>query len=346
MTAPLRKKISLGLQGAGTYGAFTWGVLDRLLDEENFAIDSISGSSSGAVNAVVLADGYAFGGGRHGAQQALRRFWTTLGQAMTLSPLARTPLDRLAGNWTLEYSPIYHLMEMAAVFHGPVLETPLSQNPLRNMLTTLVDFDRVRGCEEMELFVAATNVRTGAGRIFTRQELDPQRVVASACLPTVFAAVEVDGESYWDGSFVANPPLAPFLVHGARDVLVVQNNPISRSKLPRSMADIGNRANEIAFNISFLRELSALQHGQGIPDELRGDGMVFGQPRVHMITGIDMLGEYDISSKLNGELNFLHHLHAAGAAAADAWLRDHAHEVGVTAPPVPDKVYGAVRTGS
>jgi len=153
-----------------------------------------------------------------GAQQALRRFWTALGQTMSLSPMARTPLDRVAGNWTLEYSPVYHLLEMAAAFHGPVLETPVSQNPLRNVLSALVDFDRVRRCEELQLFVGATNVRTGGGHVFIRKELDPQRVLASACLPTVFAAVEVDGETYWDGSFTANPPLAPFLQLGAHEL--------------------------------------------------------------------------------------------------------------------------------
>lgn len=137
---------------------------------------------------------------------------------MSLSPMARTPLDRVAGNWTLEYSPVYHLLEMAAAFHGPVLETPVSQNPLRNVLSALVDFDRVRRCEELQLFVGATNVRTGGGHVFIRKELDPQRVLASACLPTVFAAVEVDGETYWDGSFTANPPLAPFLQLGAHEL--------------------------------------------------------------------------------------------------------------------------------
>ena len=322
------KRISLGLQGAGTYGAFTWGVLDRLLDEDDLKIDSISGSSSGAVNAVVMADGYAFGGGRRGAQQALRRFWTALGRTMSMSPMARTPLDRVAGNWTLEYSPVYHLLEMAAAFHGPVLDSPVSQNPLRNVLSALVDFDRVRRCEELQLFVGATNVRTGGGHVFIRKELDPQRVLASACLPTVFAAVEVDGETYWDGSFTANPPLAPFLQLGANDVIVVQNNPVSRSQIPRSMADIGNRANEIAFNISFLRELTTLQNGLGIPDEMNGNKMVPGAPRVHLITGLDSLSDYSISSKLNGELSFLLHLHELGAATADTWLGQHRDAIG------------------
>lgn len=327
--SPNTAAISLGLQGAGTYGAFTWGVLDRLLDEEDFVIESVSGSSSGAVNAAVVADGYAFGGGHSGAQQALRRFWTAIGQTMSLSPLVRTPLDYFAGNWTLEYSPMYHALEMGAAFHGPVIDAPLSQNPLRNILEALIDFDRVRGCEEIALFVAATNIRTGVGRIFTREELDPQRILASACLPTIFAAVEVEGESYWDGSFAANPPLAPFLERGARDVIVVQNNPVARSQLPRSMADIGNRANEIAFNISFLREMAALKNGFGVPDERGKENFIPGAPRVHVISGLDILSDYSISSKLNGEMKFILHLHAAGRAAAEEWLQKHRQEVGI-----------------
>jgi NTE family protein len=333
------KKIHLGLQGAGVYGAYTWGVLDRLLDEENLVIDSLSGSSSGAINAAVLADGYARGGGRRGAQQALRRFWTGLGQAASLSPLQRTPLDHLAGNWTMEYSPTYHMLEMSGVLNGPVAEVPFTRNPLRHLLSLLIDFDRVRACEELQLFVAATNVRTGGGRIFTRDELDVQKLLASACLPTVFAAVEVDGETYWDGSYVANPPLVPFLQRPADDVIIVQNNPIARAQLPRSMADIGNRANEIAFNISFQRELNALLHGQGLPDEKGGAGMQFGQPRVHLISGTDMLSEYSISSKMNGEPGFLQHLHDRGFAAASEWLERHADQIGVGSTLDPSAVF-------
>jgi NTE family protein len=314
MTAPAPKAICLGLQGAGAYGAYTWGVLDRLLEDPRFVIDSLSGSSSGAVNAVVLADGYARGGGRRGAQQALRRFWTTLGQVVWMSPMRRTPLDLWAGRWTLEYSPAYHLLELSGAMLGPTPDLPFSQNPWHNLLSSLIDFKRVRACEELQLFIAATNVRSGAGRIFTRAELNVQKVLASTCLPTVFSAVEVDGEAYWDGSYVANPPMAPFLQRTGTDVIVVQNNPVLRRQLPGSIADIGNRSDEIAFNVSFQRELNAL------PQEA---------PRRHLISGIDMLAEYSISSKLNGEPGFLRHLHEEGYASAERWLARHAEQVGV-----------------
>ena len=303
----MSKHVCMGLQGAGMYGAFTWGVLDRLLDEEDFHIDSISGSSSGAINAVVLADGYAQGGGRRGAQQSLRRFWTALGQSIALTPLQPSLLDRWRERWTMECSPAYQLLEFAGVMAGPVHETPLTHNPLRIFLSNQIDFERVRACEELQLYVAATNVNTGEARLFMREEMDVQRVLASACLPTVFAAVEVEGETYWDGSYVANPPLLPFLERGVRDVIVVQNNPIARTQLPRTMADIGNRSDEIAFNTSFWREVHAL------PD---------GQLRLHMISGLETLSEYSISSKLNGEPAFLTHLHACGVAAAERWLRN------------------------
>lgn len=320
--------VSLGLQGGGTYGAFTWGVLDRLLDEPRFVIDSLSGSSSGAVNAVVLADGYAHGGGRRGAQASLSRFWNTLGTLAASSPLQPTPLDRVAGRWTMEYSPIYALLEMAGALMGPVYEIPMTLNPLRNLLTSMVNFERVRTCHELQLFIAATNVRTGTGRIFTREEMTAQKVIASACLPTVFAAVEVDGESYWDGSYVANPPLAPLLERPARDLIVVQNNPVSRTEMPRTMADISNRSNEIAFNISFMREISALQHVGGVPDEERGSHMHFGNPRLHLISGVETIGTYAFSSKFNAEARFLTRLHDLGVKAADEWLRLHGAAVG------------------
>nr|WP_229428909.1 patatin-like phospholipase family protein [Massilia sp. ST3] len=334
------------MQGGGTYGAFGWGVLDRLLREEWLDIDAISGTSAGAINAVVLADGYAHGGGREGARRALDRFWRTLGQTAMLSPLQRTPLDHLAGGFTMEHSPAYQMLEMAGALAGPVLEIPVTLNPLRNFLQAMVNFSRVRECEELDLFIMATNVRTGTGRIFERRELDVQKLLASACLPTVFAAVEVEGETYWDGSYVANPPLAPLVGRGgARDLVVVQNNPIARENLPRSMADISNRANEIAFNISFVREISALQHLHGVPGEIRGAGAATDPVRLHLITGNDRLAEYKISAKFNAEPGFLRLLHDLGVATADTWLREHAGHLGVRSTLDPATVYFADRRG-
>ncbi|WP_229491522.1 patatin-like phospholipase family protein [Massilia sp. HP4] len=334
----MTKTISIAIQGGGTYGAFGWGVLDRLLQEDELVIDALSGSSAGAINAVVVADGYARGGGREGARKALDRFWRTLGSAATLSPLQRTPLDRMAPTFTMEFSPFYHLLEMMGALMGPVREGPLTLNPLRNFLASMIDFDRVRDCEELQVFIAATNVRTGTGKLFRREELDVQRLVASACLPTVFAAVEVEGEMYWDGSYVANPPLAPLMRHStASDLVIIQNNPIARSDMPTNIADIANRSNEIAFNISFVREVSALQYLNGVPDESRGAGAAARNKHLHLISGNEFLQDHGISAKMNAEMPFLQMLHDQGVSTADRWLKEHGASLGVrsTLDPMP-----------
>lgn len=335
-----KKRISLGLQGGGTYGAFTWGVLDRLLQEERLDITSLSGASAGAINAAVVADGWARGGGREGARRALARFWHALGGTALFSPLQRTPLDHFAGGFTMSHSPAYQLMEMAGALMGPVRESPLTVNPLRNFLTATIDFERVRACEELAVFVSATNVRTGRGKVFARSEMDVQRLMASACLPTVFASVEVEGEAYWDGSFAANPPLAPLVeAGGAEDLLVVQINPIARSELPRSMADISNRANEVAFNTSFVREVNAMLHTHAVPSEEGGAAITYAPVRLHLVTANDALADFSISSKFNAEPGFLQMLHARGVAAADAWLERHLDDVGVRATLDPAAVF-------
>lgn len=339
MTA-VKKKICLGLQGAGSYGAFSWGVLDRLLQEESLDILALSGASAGAINAAVVADGYAHGGGREGARAALGRFWRALGATAAFSPLQRTPMDHLAGGFTMSHSPFYQLMELAGALAGPVREMPLTVNPLRDFLATHIDFGRVRACDDLQVFVNATNVNTGSGKLWLRGELDPQRVLASCCLPTVFASVEVAGALYWDGSFTANPPLAPLVALGAaQDLLVVQINPVARTEVPRSMADISNRANELAFNISFIREMNALLHQRAVPDEERGEAVTFAPVRLHLISATEHLKELSISSKFNAEPGFLQMLHERGVAAAEAWLAAHFDDIGLRATIDPAPVF-------
>lgn len=340
--ASANKKIVLGLQGGGTYGAYTWGVLDRLLQEERLDIVAVSGTSAGAINAAVLADGLACGGGREGARRALDRFWRALAGTAMFSPLQRTPIDHLAGRFTMRHSPVYHLMEMAGAMAGPVREMPLTVNPLRNFLAAHIDFARVRACEGLQVYVNATNLHSGLGKVWERAELDVQRVMASCCLPTVFASVEVDGELYWDGSFTANPPLAPLVASaGAADLLVVQINPVARTEVPRSIADISNRANEVAFNISFMRELNALLHERAVPDEESGESILHAPLRLHLVSAQDALRELSISSKFNAEPGFMEMLRARGVAAAEAWLAAHFDDIGVRSTLDPGPVFRA-----
>ena len=331
------KRISLGLQGGGSLGAFGWGVLDRLLAEDRLEIAAISGTSAGGVNAAVVADGYSRGGGREGARAALQRFWHGLSAtASMLSPARPTAFDWAMGGGTLATSPGYQLMQLFSGVLAPPA-SPLSMNPMLPVLSSLIDFERVRDCEEIDLFIPATNVRSGKGRVFTRGELDARMIAASACLPYVFAPVVIDGEAYWDGSFVGNPALSPLVGKGPADLVIVQNNPVARPGLPMTMSDIQSRTTEIAFNISFVREVSAIRHIGAIVDAEHSDVVRAAAVRLHLISGNDELQKLDLSSKFNTELPFLQHLRGLGSATAERWLEQHFEHIGhrSTLDPVP-----------
>ncbi|HZW13165.1 MAG TPA: patatin-like phospholipase family protein [Noviherbaspirillum sp.] len=313
--------IDIALQGGGAHGAFTWGVLDRILEDRRLRIDGISGTSAGAMNAVVLADGFSRGGGPSGAQKALHAFWKAVSDATRFSPLQRTLLDRLMGRWSMDSSPGYQLFQIAGNLVSPYEFNPLNINPLRALLARLVDFDRVRACSELSVFISATNVRTGKARIFRRHELDVDKVMASACLPQLFQAVEIDGETYWDGGYMGNPALFPLIDETAtHDLIIIQINPIVRDELPRTAAEIINRLNEITFNASLVREISSILLLKKLIDEERLNRVRYTDMRLHHISGDDELLRLSVSSKFNAEWAFLEHLHGIGYRAADNWL--------------------------
>jgi NTE family protein len=331
------KRISLGLQGGGAFGAFGWGVLDRLLAEERLEIAAISGTSAGGVNAAVLADGYARGGGRAGARAALERFWHGLSAtASMVSPVRPSPVDWAMGGTSLATSPGYQLMQLFAGLLAPPA-SPLSMNPMIPVLASLIDFERVRACEEIELFIPATNIRSGKGRVFKREELDARAIAASACLPYVFAPVVIDGESYWDGSFVGNPSLSPLVNGGPADIVIVQNNPVARPGLPMTMSDVQGRTSEIAFNVSFVREVASIRHLGGLPDAEDSNLVHAAAVRLHLISGNEVLQQLDLSSKFNTELPFLLRLRALGVETAERWLEQNFDRIGrmSTMDPIP-----------
>jgi NTE family protein len=336
------KRISVGLQGGGSLGAFGWGVLDRLLADDRIEIAAISGTSAGSVNTVALADGYARGGGREGGRASLERFWRGLSADSLLSPIRRTPVDYALGGWTLATSPGYQLMQLFSGVLAPPA-SPLSMNAMLPVLARLIDFERVRSCEELDLFVPATNIRTGRGRIFTRKELEASVIAASACLPHVFAPVVIEGESYWDGSFVGNPALSPLVDNGPADIVIIQNNPLARDKLPQTMSDIHNRATEIAFNISFMREVSAIQHLGAMVDAERSEVVHAAGVRLHLISGNNELQRLDLSTKFNTEWPFLLHLRDLGMATAERWLAENFEQIGKASTLDPVPVYAAER---
>ncbi len=318
--------VDLALQGGGSHGAFTWGVLDRLLEESWLCIEAISGTSAGAMNAAVLADGWAQGGAE-GARAALDEYWQRVARAGALSPLQRSPLDRLMGRWTLDTSPAYVAMDLMSRVLSPYDLNPLGFNPLRDILAKSIDFDRLAK-SPIKLFITATNVRTGRGRIFRNQEITPDVLLASACLPTMFQAIVLDGEPYWDGGFAGNPTITPLIRESdAHDTILVQINPRERPGAPRSASEILNRLNEISFNSPLIKELRMIAVLRQVADPGTGEGARWAQMRTHRIM-TDMLAQFGASSKLNAERDFLDTLRTEGRRAATEFLDLHGDEVG------------------
>jgi len=323
------KAVNLGLQGGGAHGAFTWGVLDRLFEDGRIWIEAISGTSAGAMNAVVAAHGMYDGGGE-GAREALEAFWRKVSHAAVASPLRRPPWARLTGRWSLEQSPVYLWLDLASRIASPYDLNPMAINPLRDLVAETVDFDKVRGCGDMPVFVSATNVETGRVRVFTGEELSVDAVMASACLPSMFQAVEIDGEAYWDGGYMGNPVLFPFIDLGrCDDIVIVQINPVVRPGVPRSAREIHDRIGEITFNSSLLLELRQIDFVRRMVEEHRLDPARYREVRVHMIEARKRMRPLGASSKVNAEWAFLRHLRDIGREAAGRWIERHFDDLGV-----------------
>lgn len=322
------KPINLALQGGGAHGAYTWGVLDRLLEDGRTEIEAISGTSAGAMNAVVLAGGLMTGG-REGARRALADFWQAVSRHAWWSPLRRTPLDVIAGNWNLDHSPGYVFFDLLSRFVSPYEANPLNLNPLRDLISAQVDFERVRSCDRVKLFISATSVRTGRVKVFGCEDLSLDAVMASACLPFLFQAVEIDGEHYWDGGYMGNPVLSPFIYNcTSNDVVIVQINPLQRAQTPRTAREILNRVNEITFNASLMRELRAIDFVTRLLDEGSLDRNRYKRMLIHRIDAEADLEPLNASSKLNAEWPFLLHLRDIGRRAADEWLNRNFERLG------------------
>ena len=313
--------VNLALQGGGAHGAFTWGVLDRLLEDERIDFEGISATSAGAMNACVLAYGMTVGG-REGAKTALANFWRRISHAAAFSPLQPSPIDKLMGLRTLEFSPTFLFFDMMTRLMSPYQFNPLNLNPLRRVLVQTVDFESLRHSRcKVKLFLSATNVRTGKIKVFDNDEIGPDAVLASACLPFMFQAVEIDGEAYWDGGYMGNPAIFP-LIYGcdSRDVIVVHINPIMREDLPRTAAEILNRINEISFNSSLMREMRAISFVTHLIDDGEADATNLKRMLVHGIANEKAMSELSVASKLNADWEFLTYLKDVGRAAAEEWI--------------------------
>lgn len=339
--------LDLALQGGGAHGAFTWGVLDRLLDERCIHCAAVSGASAGAMNAVVLANGL-LAGGRMGAKDALHTFWKKISQSAHRAP-SRNPFhalflrsDALASPWST-YGPwgasLAYWSTVAETFtrtFSPYEWNPLNYNPLLELLTDTVDFERLRRAEGIRLFISATSVRTGALKVFRNAELTAHAVMASACLPQLFQAVEIDGEAYWDGGYLGNPALLPLIAESEpSDLLIIQLNPPIREERSRTAVGISSRLNEITFNASLMKELRGVTLLKQALDEEPPDHAfkhpLFNQVRqlrLHRIAADERTFSLGAGSKLDPEWEFLLDLRGQGQRAADAWLARHASDLG------------------
>ena len=318
--------VDLALQGGGSHGAFTWGVLDRLLQEPWLRIEAISGTSAGAMNAAVLAGGW-IAGGAEGARAALHAYWQRVSRAAAFSPLQRSPLDRLLGRWALDTSPAYVAMDLMTRVLSPYDLNPLGINPLRSILDESIDFERIAR-SPIKLFVTATNVHTGRGRIFRNAEITADVLLASACLPTMFQAVEIDGEPYWDGGYAGNPTITPLIRESdATDTILVQINPRERADTPRSASEILNRLNEISFNSPLMKELRMIAVLREVADPGTGEGARWAKMRTHRIL-TDVLAGLGASSKVNAEWEFITMLKTEGRKSTDEFLAAHSGDIG------------------
>jgi len=327
------KTLNLALQGGGSHGAFTWGVLDSLLADPRIAFEGISGASAGAVNAVALAGGWAGAlargrDPREGAREALAQLW----QDVSNWSLPGAEHARFAslfwGGWTQEFAPT-NIWTSALGLLSPAQMNPLDINPLRLWLERSVDFDAIAATPAPKLFISATHVRTGKAVIFSGRQVTARAVMASACLPPLFRAVEIDGEAYWDGGYSVNPPLTPLIqACGSADLVVVQINPLQRERTPHSAADIADRVNELTFNASLLTQMRSIDFINRLLAEGALQAGRCKPVRLHRIDGGEAMQPYKASSKTTADPALIRALFGIGQDAARQWLQAHYDAIG------------------
>jgi NTE family protein len=323
------KQISLALQGGGAHGAFTWGVLDAILEDGRLAIEGISGTSAGAMNAVVVAEGF-LEGGIEGARKQLRQFWQGISFNGSVPSSHQGMMDAFfRGSRQFQETSAVWWFDLWTKFASPYDTNPFDINPLKDLLNDLINFKKVNACDQIKLHIAATQVSTGQVKVFEGCELTAEHVLASACLPTLFKAVKIDGEAYWDGGYSGNPPLYPlFYRHDANDIVLVQVNPIVREALPVTAQEIEERAREIMFNSALLGEFRAIRfvaelvkQGKLPPDQYK-------QVLLHRIDGGEDLKNISATTRVVADWDFFQELHKMGYGRTKAWLKDNFVHVG------------------
>lgn len=332
--------VNLGLQGGGSHGAFTWGVLDVLLQDPRIHIEGISGTSAGAMNAVALAHGLAQAQGRsqvarrEAARESLANFWNGIVAMGALGQAQRAPFDLMFGLAGMDSSPTGQWADaMARAWSGtlsPYQSNPLDINPLKDFVERQIDFERLAAFTDLKLFVVATRVSTGKAEVFSGERITANAVMASACLPMMFQAVEIEGEFYWDGGYAGNPAIHPLIYQcDSRDILLVQINPIKRDKLPTSAVDIMDRLNEITFNAALMAEMRAIDFVKRLLKEGKLNPAHYKDVLLHRIDGGEVLEQLGAATKLSTDAQLINALHDLGQSHAHQWLAQHAGDLGV-----------------
>jgi NTE family protein len=321
-------KLNLALQGGGAHGAFTWGVLDRLLEEEDIEIVGISGTSAGAMNAAVMIEGYVENG-RQGAKDQLTKFWEEIsGVSRFAGSQMHSPFGHMGQAFQVDYSAMYSMFDVLTRMFSPYETNPLNIHPMRGVLENIIDFERLKD-SHIQLFVTATNVETGQARIFKCDEITVDVLLASACIPSLFQAVEIEGTPFWDGGYMGNPSIWPlFYKTQCNDILLVQINPIERPGTPKKSIDIINRLNEISFNSSLLAELRAINFVKDLIKQGKLKDNEYRDVNMHMVNPPGDLHEMTASSKLNASWDFFTFLHKIGRERMEHWIKSHKSSIG------------------
>jgi len=330
-----KKKITLALQGGGAHGAYTWGVLEKLLEEDVLDFRGICGTSAGAANAVVMVHGLQKGGNK-GAIELLEKFWkeVSISTSTYIWP-AQQFLDNNLFKGNMDYSPYYQFFSYVTGHLSPSQFNPMGINPFEAILDKLIDFEELK-TSDVKLFAGATNVRTGSPKVFSLPEMSVKALLASTCLPTIFKTVEINKEYYWDGGYSGNPPIAP-LIYGTdcSDVLLIQIIPLNRDKVPVSVTEISNRVNEISFNTALRTEMRMLMHKEVLAKSEK-------KAYFHWISSNHLFNELDFSSTLNTSWDFFNRLRKAGRTAAMHWLESDLAHVGNKTCPMLEELFGQV----
>jgi NTE family protein len=322
------RTVNLALQGGGSHGAFAWGVLDRLLESGRIDIEGIVGTSAGAMNAAVTAYGLTVGG-TDGARAMLRKFWEAVSAKARQSMLQPSWLDGLVKPGSLDFSPGYLMLDMMTRMMSPYQLNPTNMNPLRDALCEVIDFEVLRHSRRVKLYLCASNVMSGRIRVFETKEVSPEAVLASACLPFLFQAVEIDGEHYWDGGYMGNPPIFPLIYNcECRDVLLVMINPIKIKEVPKTAQAIFDRINTLSFNSSLMREMRAIHFVTGLIDHGFDDDGRLQRLYLHAIDAEEEMADLGVSSKLNASWEFVMRLFALGRKHGDRFLDEHYEKIG------------------